>query len=145
MEAALCNVTQVQGKAGLVSVGDLIKHNTFVGLYFSAHWCAPCRGFTPKLIEFYNTMKANDQPIEIIFVSYDRDQDHFDNFYCEMPWHAIPYSDEDKRDELADKYDVKGIPYLVIMDSQGTIIDKEGRGTVQTDCGTEIPGKWRKT
>lgn len=49
------------------------------------------------------------------------------------------------QDELADKYDVKGIPYLVIMDSQGTIIDKEGRGTVQTDCGTEIPGKWRKT
>jgi len=26
-------------------------------LYFSAHWCPPCRGFTPKLTEFFN--KAN--------------------------------------------------------------------------------------
>mmetsp|Transcript_119915 Transcript_119915/g.274753 ORF Transcript_119915/g.274753 Transcript_119915/m.274753 type:complete len:81 (-) Transcript_119915:67-309(-) len=24
-----------------------------IGLYFSAHWCPPCRGFTPKLTESY--------------------------------------------------------------------------------------------
>jgi thiol-disulfide isomerase/thioredoxin len=23
-----------------------------IGIYFSAHWCPPCRGFTPKLVEF---------------------------------------------------------------------------------------------
>ena len=25
-----------------------------VGIYFSAHWCPPCRGFTPVLTEFFN-------------------------------------------------------------------------------------------
>ena len=29
-----------------------------VGIYFSAHWCPPCRGFTPKLVESYEKMTA---------------------------------------------------------------------------------------
>ena len=28
-----------------------------IGIYFSAHWCPPCRGFTPKLASVYNEIK----------------------------------------------------------------------------------------
>ena len=28
-----------------------------VGIYFSAHWCPPCRGFTPKLVEFFSELE----------------------------------------------------------------------------------------
>lgn len=31
---------------------------TLVALYFSAHWCAPCRKFTPQLVEFYNRVAS---------------------------------------------------------------------------------------
>ena len=40
---------KVQGKEGEVSTADWVKPGKVVGLYFSAHWCPPCRGFTPKL------------------------------------------------------------------------------------------------
>ena len=28
-----------------------------IGVYFSAHWCPPCRGFTPKLVDFRDSNK----------------------------------------------------------------------------------------
>merc|ERR1712062_478315 len=36
--------------------------------YFSAHWCPPCRQFTPMLKDFYEEAEG----IEIVFVSSDR-------------------------------------------------------------------------
>ena len=36
------------------------KDVKLVGVYFSAHWCPPCRGFTPVLANHYKTWnKAN--------------------------------------------------------------------------------------
>lgn len=43
----------------------------------------------------------------------------------------------------AEKYAVRGIPYLVIIDQHGNIVDKEGRGTVETASGTQLPEKWK--
>ena len=40
-----------------------------VGIYFSAHWCPPCRAFTPKLVEFRD---KNSARFELVFVSSDR-------------------------------------------------------------------------
>lgn len=67
---------------------------SLIGLYFSAHWCPPCRGFTPTLIGFYKTMQANNQGFEVIYVSLDRDCASFNEYYGSMPWYTIPYEDE---------------------------------------------------
>jgi len=67
-----------------------------LGLYFSAHWCPPCRDFTPVLVNFYNQFKnsASAYPlIDIIFVSSDHDEKSFFEYLGEMPWPAIPYND----------------------------------------------------
>lgn len=42
------------------------------GIYFSAHWCPPCRRFTPFLSKFYNAIKIREnKKFEILFVSQD--------------------------------------------------------------------------
>lgn len=62
----------------------------FTGLYFSAHWCPPCRGFTPKLEEFYRLMKDR---MEIIFVSADNDERQWAEYAASMPWLSLPYEE----------------------------------------------------
>merc|ERR1712072_319734 len=58
-----------------------------LGLYFSASWCPPCKNFTPKLIETYNKIKSSKpNDFEIVFVSSDRDQSSFNEYYEKMPW-----------------------------------------------------------
>ena len=51
---------------------DVLAGKT-IGIYFSAHWCPPCRGFTPKLVEFRD---ANKKDFEVVFVSSDRNPKH---------------------------------------------------------------------
>merc|ERR1712130_685283 len=98
-------------------------------LYFSAHWCPPCRGFTPKLAEWY-TADLKAKGLEIVFVSSDRDEDAFKEYFNEMPWLALPYSDREKKDTLSKKYKVQGIPSVVILDPSGALITDDGRSAI---------------
>ncbi|CAF3469367.1 unnamed protein product [Rotaria sp. Silwood1] len=64
-----------------------------IALYFSAHWCPPCRNFTPKLAEiFKETHNELKDKFDIVFISCDEDQSSFDEYFKEMPWKALPYS-----------------------------------------------------
>lgn len=58
-------------------INDVIKDKTHILIYFSAHWCPPCRGFTPQLATAYND--ATNKDFEIIFMSSDKDQESFNN------------------------------------------------------------------
>jgi thiol-disulfide isomerase/thioredoxin len=70
-----------------------LQNARLVGLYFSAHWCGPCRQFTPMLAEMYEHLKEEypSHGLEIVFVSSDRDQSSFQQYYGSMPWQAIPF------------------------------------------------------
>jgi len=102
-----------------------------IGIYFSAHWCPPCRGFTPKLAEVYNEIKAAGKDMEIAFVSWDNDDSAFEKYHEEQPWLAVPYDNDDKKDKLKDKYQVRGIPTLVLLEADtGNTIAAEGRSLI---------------
>merc|ERR1712167_104473 len=99
-----------KAKAVLDSLGPELVEKTSgkpMGLYFSAHWCPPCRGFTPKLAEYYNN--GLKDKMEIIFVSSDRDQASFDEYSKEMPWLVLPYEKRDEKNILSKVFGVQGI------------------------------------
>jgi nucleoredoxin len=110
-----------------------------MALYFSAHWCPPCRGFTPQFAEWYtDNLKAKG--LEVIFVSSDRDEDSFKEYFKEMPWLALNYSDQKRKQQLSTMFGVSGIPALVIVGPDGSTITKEGRGVVSSDPeGADFP------
>jgi len=114
-----------------VKINDALGGKDVVGLYFSAHWCPPCRGFTPVLASMYNDLKVNNKSIEIVFVSSDSSEDQFLEYYEEMPWLALPYSNRDLKATLSDQYDCGGIPYLVLLDGKtGAEITRDGREAI---------------
>ena len=109
----------------------------FVLLYFSAHWCGPCRQFTPALSAWYNTVNEDSKKVEIIYVSSDQTNDEFLEYAATMPWKCIPFSDVDcieTRNRLKSMCQVQGIPKLVVLDV-GTkdIVTDSGREDI-TNC-----------
>jgi nucleoredoxin len=68
-----------------------------LGLYFSAHWCPPCRAFTPQLAQWYSKVKksSNGEKFDIVFLSSDRDEAQFNEYFQLMPWYAVPYEDRE--------------------------------------------------
>jgi nucleoredoxin len=122
-----------------VAAGDALAGSKAVALYFSGHWCPPCRGFTPKLAEWYNeSLKAKG--LEVVFISSDRDEEGFKDYFAEMPWKALPYADRERKEKLSNKYKVQGIPTVVILNSDGTLITKDGRAAISGDPkGEDFP------
>lgn len=50
-----------------------------------------------------------------------------------MPWSAVPYCEQECRRELASLFGVQGIPTLVIVDADGSVITYDGRGEINDD------------
>jgi nucleoredoxin len=119
----------------VVPVAEALAGKEFVLLYASAHWCPPCRKFTPMLETFYQQVKNS---VEVVFLSADHDEAGFASYFKSMPWKAVPY-DDDGRDKLMAYIKVTGIPRLVVLDG------KTGRTLVDNAVGQPLDlKKWRQ-
>lgn len=122
-----------------VEASEELKGKT-VGLYFSAHWCPPCRAFTPELIYTYEKLKADGKKFEVVFVSSDRSEEWYQQYASTMPWPSVPYADATRLQMLKTSFGVDGIPMLVMLDETGNVITLDGRLAVNEDReGQEFP------
>jgi nucleoredoxin len=106
-----------------------LEKKKLIALYFSAHWCGPCRKFTPQLVDYYNRVAPQHPEFELIFVSFDRNQFGFETDLREanMPWPAIDYQKVAGKDAIR-KYAGDGIPCLVVVDPSGKVISDSFAG-----------------
>jgi len=110
-------------------------------LYFSAHWCPPCRGFTPKLAEWYSA--GLKDKMEVIFVSSDRDEASYKEYFASMPWLSLPFENKDAKALLSKACNCEGIPHLAVFNGDGSLITEDGRAAVTRDSkGETFPEGW---
>tara|TARA_A100001388_G_C28714121_1_gene472806 strand:- start:498 stop:1028 length:531 start_codon:yes stop_codon:yes gene_type:complete len=119
---------------------DLLKRK-YIGLYFSASWCGPCRKFTPRLIEFRNKFVDD---FEVILIGADgsaKAQANYMKKYS-MPWLAMKNQSPEAK-QASKVSGVEFIPYLVVINSSGKIISKNGKAEISTK-GFEAMEYWKK-
>jgi nucleoredoxin len=120
------------------AVADVLGGVDVIALYFSAHWCGPCRQFTPKLAEQYKALKDAGKSFELVFVSSDKSADDMKEYMGEMPWWGLPFDKRGDKEELSNDFDVEGIPSLVFIDAKtGETITKNGRGGISAPTFVE--------
>ncbi|WP_254509918.1 TlpA family protein disulfide reductase [Anatilimnocola floriformis] len=86
---------------------------------FWATWCGPCRKEMPNVKAFRDQHK--DQGFEIVGVSVDKDLEALAAYLQEnqIPWETLA---GDEAGELAEKYGVRGIPTMMLVDQKGIVV-----------------------
>lgn len=113
--------------------GKTLKVEDFRGKYllidFWAAWCSPCRSENPHLVQLYRRFKQ--QNFEILGISLDRKKEEWVKAIDQdrLPWPQgsdIKYWDN----ECVQLYGINGIPFNVLLDTEGKII------AINPDIGT---------
>jgi nucleoredoxin len=120
-----------------VATAEALAGAEHVLLYCSAHWCPPCRAFTPELTAWVNKHGARLR-LKLVFASSDRDEAAFSGYFKSMAAGALalPFGD-DKADELMRKFKVSGIPTLLVLDGLGAALASV-RAAVAAWCAANV-------
>ena len=122
----LADVQLFKNDRSSVAASETLSGKKTVLVYFSAHWCPPCRSFTPKLKNAYETeLKAGN--VEIIFVSSDQTEDAaFDYMVNDHgDYFMVPHNSE-AANKLKSLCELSGIPTLSMFDGEsGKLKNKE--------------------
>lgn len=118
-----------------------------IGLFFSRQnaGCGISIPWEQELAEFYKD--GLKDKMEIFYVSGDFDQKHFDEYFAEMPWRALPYKGHGREapeyKKMMELLGVKGFPWLAVLNNDGTLITTNGSVKVMKDPkGENLPDGW---
>jgi len=95
------------------------------------------------LKDFYE--EASENGVEIVFVSSDRSEDDMISYMKEShgDWLGVPWNSE-LANSLKQKYGVSGIPFLVVVKKDGSLVTKDGRSHVMSKSPAAAIKDWQK-
>lgn len=106
----------------LISLKSIIKGKKIVLIDFWASWCGPCRMVTPRVRQLYNQYK--NKGFTILTVSEDKTREAWKNGIEQdqmLDWYHI----FDDYGRISTMYNVRSIPYMVLIDGNGGIIKEK--------------------
>ena len=114
--------TDVNGE--LFTLSNVIGKSEIIILDFWASWCPDCRKENPGLVAVYNQFK--DKGLDIVSVSLDTDETAWKNAIEKdnLTWKNHVSDLKGWNNAVATEYTIAFIPQNLILDKNGTIIEK---------------------
>ena len=113
-----------------VQLSDYVKPGQYNMVEFWASWCGPCRGESPHLRHVYDAYGKGKDAFNMISVSIDDKEKDWKQALKEenMKWTQL-CDLKGWKGEVINKYKIQGVPFCLILDKEGRIIDHGVRGS----------------
>jgi nucleoredoxin len=121
---------------------EALKDAEFVLVYFSAHWCPPCREFTPLLKQFYENHHEKKK-FEVVFMSLDKSEEEMLDYFREAhgDYYCLQYEDTKAMSwGWGKRYHFKTIPTLLVFENSTPrkLVARCGRDMLPKDPNAEM-------
>lgn len=102
-----------------VKLSSLLNSNKYTLIDFWASWCGPCRAAIPHVKELH---KKYSDKLNVLSVSLDSDEKPWRKAMEneQMEWKQL-WADNERVNGVKDPYQIKGIPFLLVIDPSGKI------------------------
>ena len=122
------DINLVDLKGNQVRLSEFMKEGQCNMLEFWASWCSPCRGEIPHLRRVYGLCEKDN--FNMISVSIDDKESDWKKALKEENMKWIQLCDlKGWKGEVINKYKIQGVPFCLILDKEGRIIDHGVRGS----------------
>jgi hypothetical protein len=131
----------IRADGSTVGVG-VLNSVPLIGIYFANPGCPACGGFNPTLVDAYDQLKTDQKPFEIVLASAGITDAALLDYMVDsgMGWLAIP-PQSGKANSLAQRYNVRWVPTLIIIDDELATITFTGREEI-AQAGADIYDVW---